>query len=219
MSPGLPVLREALGLMVELVSLGVERGWGGGGWFPGQGSWQDWRSLGRWVNWGSPANQPGGSQCQGALGSSPVWLDTPQSSQMDECGLGAALGRGLGRAASSTCCIQRASVCISQPGRWGLTQEPGVTSAPATTEDPPRASFSLFQHGQFLQPSLVSRVQSPAVSAPTTFSCGQGAQRGQQGAQDTPRELVAMWPRSHLLGPRFSHLSTRAGGAVVVRGQ
>lgn len=31
MSPGLPVLREALGLMVELGCLGVERGWGVGG--------------------------------------------------------------------------------------------------------------------------------------------------------------------------------------------
>ena len=31
MNPGLPVLREALGLMVESVSLVVERGWGVGG--------------------------------------------------------------------------------------------------------------------------------------------------------------------------------------------
>ena len=74
---------------------------------------------------------------------------------------------------------------------------PGVTSAPATTEDPPQGSFlSLFQHGQFPRPSLVSRAQSPVVSAPATRSCGQGA----QGSRE-PRELVAMWARSHLLGP------------------
>lgn len=138
---------------------------------------------------------------------------------MGECGLGATVGREVAKAAASTCCIQRASVCISQPGRWGLTQGPGVTSAPAATEDPPRGSFlSLFQHGQFPRPGLVSGAQSPAVSAPATCSCGQGAQRGQQGAQDMPREPVAMWARSHLPGPWFSHLWTRAGVAMVGRG-
>lgn len=140
---------------------------------------------------------------------------TEECIQMGECGLGATVGREVARAASSTCCIQWASVCISQPGRWGLTQGPGITSTPAAG-----GSFlSLFQHGQFPRPGLVSGAQSPAVSAPATHSCGQGAQRGQQGAQDMPREPVVMWARSHLPGPWFSHLWTRAGVAVVGRGQ
>lgn len=94
---------------------------------------------------------------------------------------GAAWGRGWGEQASAPA-VSSGHLYISQPGRWGLTQEPGVTSAPATTEDPPRASFSLFQHGQFLQSGLVSRAQSPAVSAPTTRSLAKELREGAAGS-------------------------------------